>query len=278
MAGAPSVARTLGLARQLNKAAALRETLPGMSREANGETFGDGSGQDGYEDEAAGIYEEEAFTDPAFEESFSESDDLKFPGQTSADPTSRGKVGLADVFNVDMNVMGGLQKYNEQAEKSDFLLAAESGGKRQRPWSEKMTFYTGTGVLAGGTLGGLFGMYDGYTKAQGSSRRIVINSVANQVGMWGTKASNRLGVAALMYSTLGWFSTYAREEDDHLNSLGVAAATGVILSTGSPQARAIYAGVTAGSLSAVNYLDVWNRVRMQQTYSRRGNRFNRHTG
>lgn len=249
-----------------------------MSKEANGETYGDGSGQDGYEEEAAGIYEEEAFTDPAFEESFSESDDMKFPGETSADPTSKGSVGIADVFNIDMKVMGGLQKYNEQAEQSDFLLAAENGGMNHRPWSEKMTFYTGCGVLAGGTLGGLFGLYDGYSKAQGSSRRIVINSVANQVGMWGAKASNRLGVAALMYSTLGWVSTYGREEDDHLNSLGVAAATGAILSSGSPQQRAIYATVTAGSLSAVNYLDVWNRVRMQQTYSRRKSYINRHTG
>ena len=249
-----------------------------MSKEANGETFSDGSGQDGFEEEAAGIYEEESFKDAAFEESFSESDDMKFPGETSADATSKGSVGIADVFNVDMKVMGGLQKYNEEADQSDFLLAAEAGGKKHRPWGEKMTFYTGCGVLAGGSLGVLFGMYEGFTKAQGSSKKIIGNSVLNQAQMRGTKASNRLGVAALMYSTLGWFSTYAREEDDHLNSLGVAAATGLALSHGTPQARAIGMVATAGSLSAVNYLDVWNRVRMQQTYSKRGNRFNRHTG
>jgi hypothetical protein len=54
-----------------------------MSKEANGETVGDGSGQDGYEDDTQGVYEEESFKDAAFEESFSESDDMKFPGETS---------------------------------------------------------------------------------------------------------------------------------------------------------------------------------------------------
>ena len=248
-----------------------------MSKEANGETFGDGSGQDGYEEEATGVYEEESFKDAAFEESFSEDDDMKFPGDTSANAGAKGSVGIADVFNVDMNVLGGLQNYNETVAEADFLFAAEHGGKNHRPWGEKMTFYTGCGVLAGGGVGALFGAYDGFKKAKGSSQRIVINSVANQVGMWGTKASNRLGVAALMYSTLGWFSTYAREEDDHLNSLSVAAATGAILSNGSPQTRAMMAVGTATSLSAVNYLDVWNRIRTQRTYTKRGNRFNRHT-
>ena len=222
-----------------------------------------------------------AAQDPAFEQSFSENTEMQFPGAEDGaggkPDDKQKKVGLSDVYNVDSKVLRGLQKYNEQTDQADFLFAAEQGGKNHRPWGEKMTFYTGCGVLCGGTMGAVYGAYDGIKNAKGSSQRIVINSVANQVGMWGTKASNKLGVAALMYSTLGWLSTYAREEDDHINSVCVAAATGAILSTGVPQTRAIAAATTMGGLSFVNYLDVWNRVRTQRTYARRGNRFNRHS-
>eukprot|EP01045_Picozoa_sp_COSAG04_P031981 COSAG04_NODE_6112_length_1407_cov_7.259174_2_plen_186_part_01 len=115
---------------------------------------------------------------------------MQFPGAEDSaggkPDDKQKKVGLSDVYNVDSKVLRGLQKYNEQTDQADFLFAAEQGGKNHRPWGEKMTFYTGCGVLCGGTMGAVYGAYDGIKNAKGSSQRIVINSVANQVGMWGS--------------------------------------------------------------------------------------------
>ena len=86
----------------------------------------------------------------------------------------------------------------------------------------------------------------------------------------GTRVSNKFGVMALMYSTIGMMCSYVRDEDDQLTSIGVSALTGAVLSSGPPQSRALtIAGVTA-SMSAVNFLDSWQRENSARTYARRG--------
>ena len=148
--------------------------------------------------------------DAAFEKSFSDTD-MSFPDEDTnsagLDEAAAGRtssVGVADVFNIDMRgVAMGLHQHSEEAKDSDFLLAAETGQKSQRPWGEKMTFYTGCGLLSGGSVGTLYGAVTGYSTAQGSSTRLIANSVINNAGLYGQRLSNKLGVLALMYSTIG---------------------------------------------------------------------------
>jgi hypothetical protein len=229
--------------------------------------------------------EEGVYLDPALEHDFddltreAENENLRFAGEegdyddhdSEGQERSQSTVGVADVFNVDVSgVAAGLMKHQKTTENADFIFAAETGQKTQRPWGEKMTFYTGCGLLGGGFVGAMYGTWDGYTNAKGTSRKIVVNSVINQAGLIGTRVSNKFGVMALMYSTIGMMCSYVRDEDDQLTSIGVSALTGAVLSSGPPQSRALtIAGVTA-SMSAINFLDSWQRENSARTYARRG--------
>lgn len=215
------------------------------------------------------------YLDPAFEQSFGERE-MDFPDEADsvgmdANKVGNSTVGVADLFNVDVgNVARGLAEHQQQLKDTDFLLAAETGQKNQRPWGEKMTFYTGCALLSGGSMGALYGTYDGYVNAKGSSRRIVVNSIFNQAGLLGTKLSNKFGVLALMYSSIGALSSYIRDEDDHITSMGVAALTGAIISRGTPQQRAVTIASTTAGLSIVNWADAYQRENSAKTYARQG--------
>ena len=82
--------------------------------------------------------------------------------------------------------------------------------------------------------------------------------------------SNKLGVLALMYSSIGCLMSYLRDEDDNIVSVGAAAVTGAVLSSGSPQARALTVAGTTVGLSAMNYLDAVQRENSARSYARRG--------
>ena len=59
--------------------------------------------------------------------------------------------------------------------------------------------------LSGMTLGGIYGGYEGYKSAPGTSMRVVSNSVLNGISKRGTVLGNRLAVVCKLKSILSLF-------------------------------------------------------------------------
>jgi hypothetical protein len=246
--------------------------------------------------------------DPAFEESFQEepdTDDTSFPegfdttaaGATADGETSGISITAADIFSLNTDkTLRGLQTYQDDTKDSDFVYAAEAGADMmQREWSGKIQYYTGSGVMVGAITGGLYGSYEAVRQTKGQGWRLIANKVANFGGGRASRVANAMGCLAIMYSSLGYFSTFIRDDavhNDQYNSVAAAAATGLLykstckkvaalptsltippgflqtaLRSGVPKLK--YAAMTTVVFSTINYADILARQGAVKSYKTR---------
>jgi len=179
---------------------------------------------------------------------------------SDGDAEASATVSMRDLLSTDNRAaMDGWKKHEGQQQA--FLYGADAQGAAQRPWSDKMVFYTGCSVLAGAGLGGMFGAVEGLRAAKGDSARIRLNSVLNSCGRRGATLSHLLGALSLSYAFAGYMSSFVRDEDDGINSAVVAAAVGGAYKVAQgPQTAGKWAIACAAGFSAANYADVrWRR-------------------
>ncbi|XP_026469576.1 mitochondrial import inner membrane translocase subunit Tim23-like [Ctenocephalides felis] len=108
----------------------------------------------------------------------------------------------------------------------DFIFL--EGSSRQRGRFELAFSQIGSCCIAGATLGGMAGMYNGLkatarAKQTGNLRR---TQILNHVMKQGSATANTLGTVAVMYSGFGVLFCWIRGEDDDINTLAAAASTG----------------------------------------------------
>ena len=131
----------------------------------------------------------------------------------------------------------------------------------RRSWSENLTYYTGTGYLAGAILGGGVGAYQAMTTpitlatATGlPSQRLRENQLLNTSGKMGRTSGNALGVVGLLFSSSESLFRHLSDGQlpDELSTVGAGIATGGLYrSVRGPRQAAAAAAVGALASSAL---------------------------
>jgi len=122
--------------------------------------------------------------------------------------------------------------------------------KKRRQWNERMFSGIGTSYLLGISTGGAFGLYEGLKNPEGKTFKLRLNSVLNGCTRRGPFLANSLGIIALMYCSLDSLIEKVRGEEDQFNSIGAAAAAGMIFKSTAGVRPVAIAGAIGGSLAA----------------------------
>lgn len=142
--------------------------------------------------------------------------------------------------------------------KEPEFLFSEEATIHRRSWSENLTYYTGTGYLAGAILGGGVGAYQALstpitlaTATGMPSQRLRVNQLLNTSGKLGRSAGNALGVVGLMFSSSESFLRHMNDGrlPEDAATVGAGALTGALYrSVRGPRQAAAAAAV--GALAA----------------------------
>ncbi|XP_077231207.1 mitochondrial import inner membrane translocase subunit TIM23-2-like [Tasmannia lanceolata] len=128
----------------------------------------------------------------------------------------------------------------------EFLFEEESLRQR-RSWGENLTFYTGTGYLAGSIAGAGKGLIEGVKASeQGDTLKLRVNRILNGSGHSGRKFGNRVGVIGLLYAGMESGIIYVRDSDDVMNSVLAGLGTGALFKAASGPRSAAVAGAIGG--------------------------------
>ena len=95
--------------------------------------------------------------------------------------------------NVDPNL------FARRAQKAPDYLDYNIKG---REWTSNAFYNTGVMYLAGILAGGTYGFVEGFRSAPSSKPRIVVNSILNKSGRFGSRLGNAMAVVAITYSTI----------------------------------------------------------------------------
>ncbi|XP_077246689.1 mitochondrial import inner membrane translocase subunit TIM23-1-like [Tasmannia lanceolata] len=128
----------------------------------------------------------------------------------------------------------------------EFLFEEESLRQR-RSWGENLTYYTGTGYLAGAISGAGKGLIEGVRASEeGDTTKLRVNRILNASGHSGRKFGNRVGVLGLLYAGLESGIVYVRDTDDVMNSVLAGLGTGALFKAASGPRSAAVAGAIGG--------------------------------
>nr|QBH72734.1 hypothetical protein [Brunneria borealis] len=104
------------------------------------------------------------------------------------------------------------------------------GAARQRGRFELAFSQIGGSCMAGAAFGGAVGFYKGLrnTTLAGHTGKLRRTQLLNYVMKQGAATANTLGVIAVMYSGFGVLLSWTRGNDDEINTLAAATATGLL--------------------------------------------------
>lgn len=151
--------------------------------------------------------------------------------------------------------------------KEPEFLFSEEASVKTRSWSENLTYYTGSGYLAGALLGGVTGVYRSAAApvelaGGGATQRLRLNQLLNTSGKLGRTAGNSLGVLGLMFASFESLGRYLNDGllPEELPSLAAGATTGALFrSVRGPRQAAAAAAVgtlaSTGLLAARRFVD-----------------------
>ncbi|KAF9355805.1 Mitochondrial import inner membrane translocase subunit tim23 [Mortierella sp. AD094] len=183
------------------------------------------------------IEEEESFAPIyASQEDFNPSETVSSFLNTAYDPTRlhplAGLGGGLDYLNLD--------------DDPGVLPGTQGGLMPSRGWSDDLTYGTGLTYIAGLSLGGAYGFYEGLRSSPSPAFKIRLNTVLNSMTRRGPFIGNSAGVLALMYNGVNGAIGKARGTHDPLNSVAAGALTGAIFkSTAGLRAAGSAGGVCA---------------------------------
>ncbi|KAI8378953.1 Tim17/Tim22/Tim23/Pmp24 family-domain-containing protein [Blakeslea trispora] len=186
-------------------------------------------------------------------------EDLYSPSGNSFEQEQQDSFGLEDsgyekmpdfmsTINFDSNKLQPMSMQGlDFLQLEDSAPASASGGfAPSRNWSDDLCYGTGTTYLAGLTLGGAYGMFEGLKKSTGAPR-VRLNTTLNTITRRGPGVGNAVGVIAMVYNGANSMLDYSRGTHDIFNSVAAGAAAGALFkSTAGPRNAAISAGVCAG--------------------------------
>jgi import inner membrane translocase subunit TIM23 len=98
-----------------------------------------------------------------------------------------------------------------------------------RGWSDDLCYGTGATYLLGLSMGGVYGMVEGFKKLpQNTPPRLALNGVLNAVTRRGPYIGNSAGVLALTYNAINSTIGYWRGKHDTTNSVVAGAIAGAV--------------------------------------------------
>nr|QBH72744.1 hypothetical protein [Isotomurus palustris] len=133
-------------------------------------------------------------------------------------------------------------------QEPEFILP--EGANRQRGRFEFAFGTIGSGVMMGGTVGAVSGLYTGYKATAGMTGNVRRTQLINYMSKQGATSANALGVLAVMYSGFGCFLSWYRDTDDDANTLAAATATGLLYKSSAGLRRCAVGGGVGFALAA----------------------------
>jgi len=130
----------------------------------------------------------------------------------------------------------------------EFILP--EGANRQRGRFEFAFGTIGSGVMMGGAMGAVNGLYTGFKATQGMTGNVRRAQLINYMSKKGASSANALGIVAVMYSGFGCFLSWYRETDDDANTLAAATATGLLYKSSAGLRRCAIGGGLGFGLAA----------------------------
>jgi len=97
-----------------------------------------------------------------------------------------------------------------------------------RGFTDDLCYGTGTTYLAGLSIGGAWGLQEGFRKSAGESPKLRLNSVLNSVTRRGPFLGNSAGVVAICYNCANSYLGYLRGKNDAANTIAAGAISGML--------------------------------------------------
>jgi hypothetical protein len=107
---------------------------------------------------------------------------------------------MPDFSQVDPSILGISLPPLPTAPRDPSNLYPEEWSNKT--WGQQMIYHTGVAYLVGTTVGGVWGLFQGVSKAKkfSSNRTLVMNSIINAVSKRSSMTGNSMGVLVMMFS------------------------------------------------------------------------------
>ncbi|KAL6996299.1 hypothetical protein U1Q18_006432 [Sarracenia purpurea var. burkii] len=150
------------------------------------------------------------------------------------------------LYNPYQDLQVPIQNLYKLPTSPEFLFQEESLAQR-RSWGENLTYFTGTGYLAGSIVGAGKGIVEGVKASEPSDTvKLRVNRILNASGHAGRRFGNRAGVIGLLYAGMESGMVAIRDTDDVVNSVVAGLGTGALYKAASGPRSAAVAGAIGG--------------------------------
>jgi import inner membrane translocase subunit TIM23 len=132
------------------------------------------------------------------------------------------------------------------------------GAAKQRGRFELAFAQIGSSVMIGAGIGGAAGLYNGMraTSLAGETGKLRRTQLLNHVMKQGSATGNTMGTLAVMYSAFGVLFSWARGEDDDINTVLAGTATGLLYKSSAGLKRCALGGGIG--LAVASAYCLWN--------------------
>lgn len=179
------------------------------------------------------------------------------PSTDLSEPTSNANFDFSSLDASKLHPLAGLNDTLEYLVLEDEALNSLPGSESALPsrgWSDDLCYGTGTTYLSGLAIGGLYGTYEGLSRASAQAQlgtqvtgRLRLNYVLNAVTRRGPFLGNSLGVVAIIYNGINSSLGAARGHHDIYNSVAAGTIAGALFKCTRGIRPAMIFGGLAGS-------------------------------
>ena len=127
------------------------------------------------------------------------------------------------------------------------------GASKQRGRFELAFSQIGSSVMIGAGIGGVAGFYNGIkaTNLAQQTGKLRRTQLLNHVMKQGSATANTLGTIAVLYSAFGVLLSWARGEDDEINTIAAGGATGLLYKSTAGLKKCMIGGGVGLALSSL---------------------------
>uniref|UniRef100_A0A6B2EER6 Putative mitochondrial import inner membrane translocase subunit tim23 n=1 Tax=Phlebotomus kandelakii TaxID=1109342 RepID=A0A6B2EER6_9DIPT len=138
-----------------------------------------------------------------------------------------------------------------QSAQPEFIFP--EGASKQRGRFELAFSQIGSSVMAGASIGGVAGLYNGIkaTSLANQTGKLRRTQLLNHVMKQGSATANTLGTLAVMYSGFGVLLQWARGEDDEINTVLAGTSTGLLYKSSAGLRKCAIGGGVGFTLAAL---------------------------